>query len=63
MCAVTAYIYGTASDEAVTSLLGLPVTKLFIAGWIMQFFMFGMWSCLYAYPLELYPTRARSQSS
>ncbi len=60
MCAVTAYIYGTASDEAVTSLLGLPVTKLFIAGWIMQFFMFGMWSCLYAYTPELYPTRARS---
>jgi MFS family permease len=26
----------------------------------MQFFMFGMWSCLYAYTPELYPTRARS---
>ena len=27
---------------------------------MMQFFMFGMWSCLYAYTPELYPTRARS---
>ena len=36
------------------------VTRLFVAGWIMQFFMFGMWSCLYAYTPELYPTRARS---
>ena len=26
----------------------------------MQFFMFGMWSCLYAYTPELYPTRARA---
>ena len=60
MCAVTAYIYGTASDEAVFMLAGMAVSKLFIAGWVMQFFMFGMWSCLYAYTPELYPTRARS---
>ena len=60
MCAVTAYIYGTASDVEVATLFGLPVTRLFVAGWIMQFFMFGMWSCLYAYTPELYPTRARS---
>jgi putative MFS transporter len=26
----------------------------------MQFFTFGMWSCLYAYTPELYPTSARS---
>ena len=38
----------------------MAVSKLFLAGWIMQFFMFGMWSCLYAYTPELYPTRARS---
>lgn len=25
----------------------------------MQFFTFGMWSCLYAYTPELYPTAAR----
>ena len=37
-----------------------PPTTLFISGFIMQFFMFGMWSCLYAYTPELYPTRARS---
>ncbi len=29
----------------------------------MQFFMFGMWSCLYAYTPELYPTRARSTAA
>ena len=60
MCALTAYIYGTASNEAVFAAFGMPVTRLFLAGWIMQFFMFGMWSCLYAYTPELYPTRARS---
>ena len=26
----------------------------------MQFFLFGMWSVLYAYTPELYPTRARA---
>ena len=61
MSAVTAYIYGTASDTVVFSLgNGLDATRLFCAGWVMQFFMFGMWSCLYAYTPELYPTRARS---
>ncbi len=48
--AVAAYFYGNAVDQ----------TTLFITGFIMQFFMFGMWSCLYAYTPELYPTRARS---
>ena len=33
---------------------------LFAAGFAMQFFLFGMWSCLYAYTPELYPTRARA---
>ena len=60
MCAATAYNYGTASDQVVFSIAGLDATRLFVAGWIMQFFMFGMWSCLYAYTPELYPTRARS---
>lgn len=50
MSAVTAYIYGQATDY----------TSLFMAGFVMQFFMFGMWSCLYAYTPELYPTHARS---
>jgi MFS transporter, putative metabolite:H+ symporter len=45
-----AYVYGHSSTN----------TTLFIKGFIMQFFMFGMWSCLYAYTPELYPTRARS---
>ena len=60
MCAITAYIYGTASNQVVFSLAGLDATRLFVAGWVMQFFMFGMWSCLYAYTPELFPTRARS---
>ena len=45
-----AYVYG-----AMTAL-----APLFLAGFVMQFFLFGMWSCLYAYTPELYPTRARA---
>lgn len=48
--AVAAYLYGNATNE----------TWLFVSGFVMQFFMFGMWSCLYAYTPELYPTRARA---
>jgi len=48
--AAAAWVYGNAADQ----------TTLFVAGFVMQFFMFGMWSCLYAYTPELYPTRARS---
>ncbi len=47
--ATAAYFYGSA-----TSIVALSVT-----GFVMQFFMFGMWSALYAYTPELYPTRAR----
>ncbi len=50
LSAAAAYAYGNAIDEA----------ALFVTGFTMQFFMFGMWSCLYAYTPELYPTRARS---
>jgi putative MFS transporter len=53
MSAVMAYVYGHAAND----------TMLFISGFIMQFFMFGMWSCLYAYTPELYPTRARSTAA
>jgi MFS transporter, putative metabolite:H+ symporter len=53
LSAVMAYVYGHAVDT----------TMLFISGFIMQFFMFGMWSCLYAYTPELYPTRARSTAA
>jgi len=53
LSAVMAYVYGHAVDT----------TTLFISGFIMQFFMFGMWSCLYAYTPELYPTRARSTAA
>ena len=48
--AAAAWVFGNAAGEA----------WLFASGFVMQFFMFGMWSCLYAYTPELYPTRARS---
>ncbi len=48
--AAAAWVYGNSTGQS----------DLFISGFIMQFFMFGMWSCLYAYTPELYPTRARS---
>lgn len=49
-----AYVYGqTASAQA-------PVAQLIASGLCMQFFMFGMWSVLYAYTPELYPTRSRA---
>ncbi len=51
--AVMAYFYGTADS--------IPVIVGF--GLAMQFFMFGMWSVLYAYTPELYPTHARATGS
>lgn len=48
--AVMTYFYGTAANQTQPILFGLA----------MQFFMFGMWSVLYAYTPELYPTRARA---
>src|SRR6185312_6540402 len=53
MSAAFAYIYG----HSVTT------NALFISGFVMQFFMFGMWCCLYAYTPELFPTRARSMGA
>ncbi len=50
LAAALAYFCGNATSE----------TNLLVAGFVMQFFMFGMWSCLYAYTPELYPTQARS---
>lgn len=46
----SAFFYGNAASQS----------TLFISGFIMQFFMFGMWCCLYAYTPELFPTRARA---
>jgi putative MFS transporter len=48
--AASCYFYGSATDQ----------TQLIIAGLCMQFFLFGMWSALYAYTPELYPTRIRA---
>jgi putative MFS transporter len=51
--AIAAYLYGQAAAHHV------PVAQLIAAGLCMQFFLFGMWSVLYAYTPELYPTRSR----
>jgi putative MFS transporter len=52
--AVAAFAYGqSAASQAALS-------QLIISGLFMQFFMFGMWSVLYAYTPELYPTRSRA---
>lgn len=48
--AVTAYFYGSTVEFNAMIAWGLA----------MQFFLFGTWSCLYAYTPELYPTRARA---
>lgn len=51
--AVAAYFYGQAASTHA------PVAELITCGLCMQFFLFGMWSVLYAYTPELYPTRSR----
>ena len=48
--AISCYFYGGAIDQ----------TQLIVAGLCMQFCAFGMWSALYAYTPELYPTRIRA---
>ena len=52
--ALAAYFYGQAAATQA------PVSQLITAGLFMQFFLFGMWSVLYAYTPELYPTRSRA---
>ena len=52
--ALAAYFYGQAASTHA------PVSQLITAGLFMQFFLFGMWSVLYAYTPELYPTRSRA---
>jgi len=51
--AVACYFYGTAATQA----------QLVAFGLCMQFCLFGMWSVLYAYTPELYPTRVRATGS
>jgi MFS transporter, putative metabolite:H+ symporter len=53
LSAVAAFFYGQATS----------LTELIIAGSFMQFFFFGMWSSLYAYTPEVFPTRARATGS
>ncbi|WP_321800239.1 MFS transporter [Burkholderia sp. BCC1988] len=52
--AIFAYLYGQAATTHT------PVEQLIAVGMCMQFFLFGMWSVLYAYTPELYPTRVRA---
>lgn len=52
--ACMAYLYGGAAVPAGDQ------TLLITYGLAMQFFMFGMWSVMYAYTPELYPTRCRA---
>ena len=51
--AAACYFYGNAETQ----------TGLILFGLAMQFFLFGMWSVLYAYTPELYPTRVRATGS
>lgn len=55
--ACSAFFYGSTAAQ-----MGAQ-TQLIAFGLCMQFFMFGMWSVLYAYTPELYPTRARATGS
>lgn len=50
LSAAAAYFYGTAA----------AMTELIVFGSFMQFFLFGMWSALYAYTPEMFPTRSRA---
>jgi MFS transporter, putative metabolite:H+ symporter len=50
LSAIAAFLYGQASSTA----------ELIVAGSFMQFFFFAMWSALYAYTPEVFPTRARA---
>jgi putative MFS transporter len=50
LAAVFCYFYGQSKS----------MTELFAFGCCMQFFMFGMWSLIYTYAAEVFPTRIRS---
>jgi putative MFS transporter len=49
MTAVSAYFYGNVET----------LTLLYVWGFLMMFFTYAMWSSIYAYTPELYPTRMR----
>lgn len=55
--AIAAFVYG----QCISHRADLPL--LIAAGLAMQFFVFGMWSVIYAYTPELYPTRSRGTGS
>jgi putative MFS transporter len=55
--AAAAFVYG----QCISHQADLPV--VIAAGLAMQFFIFGMWSVIYAYTPEHYPTRSRGTGS
>lgn len=50
LAAVFCYFYGQSTS----------INEIFIFGCCMQFFMFGIWSLIYTYAAEVFPTRIRS---
>lgn len=50
LAAVFCFFYGSAST----------FTEIIVFGCCMQFFMFGMWSLIYTYAAEVFPTRIRA---
>lgn len=50
LCGISCYLYARSATN----------TDLIIRGAFMQFSMFGMWSSIYAYTPDLFPTRARA---
>lgn len=50
LAAVFCYFYGSSTTFA----------QLILFGCLMQFFMFGMWSLIYTYAAEVFPTKIRS---
>jgi putative MFS transporter len=50
---ISAYLYGNAPNQTLMIAFGL----------MMQFFMFGMWSAIYAYTPELFPTSVRATAA
>lgn len=55
--AVSAFVYGQCASNR------LPIEQVIAAGVVMQFCLFGMWSVIYTYTPELYPTRSRATGS
>ncbi|MCM5704489.1 MFS transporter [Larsenimonas salina] len=51
------WVYGQCASN------GVDLMWLLASGFVMQFFLFGMWAVLYTWTPELYPTSARATGS